>query len=83
METTNQKTWQVGETYYQAGGILWGREWDIAAEPRETFEEAQADADEWMGWLTDREKASAQTYVTRFVVTSIDENGSIASATSV
>lgn len=78
---TNRK-WQVGEVYYQAGGILWGREWDIAAEPRETAEEAQADAEKWVSWLTDREKAIAQTYVTRFVVDAIDENGAIAIAHS-
>lgn len=79
---TNQKNWKVGEVYYQASGILWGREWDIGAQPRETFEEAQADADEWASWLSDREQASARTYVTRFVIDAINEDGSIASAHS-
>lgn len=76
----NATTYKVGDFYYQASAILNGINWDMDATPQPTEELAQAEADDWMAWLSHRERPYARTYVNRYRVVEIDEDGGIACA---
>ena len=70
-ECSPQSAWSVGDVYYQAHGTLNGRAWDIGSEPRRTPEEAEQDAADWLSFLSDRERNSADTHVSGYQIDSI------------
>lgn len=79
----NKTLWQVGDTAWLAGGILKGLEWDIESEYRETEAEAQHDAAAWLSWLSENERKYAETYVRKYQVLEVQEDGSIGSAMTI
>ncbi len=76
------KRWRVGDTYYEGAGLLHGREVDDSStDPHATREAAQtAIEDEWLTFLSPREQEAAETYVRRWRVAAVSEDGEIDAA---
>lgn len=81
--TTSQTKWQIGDIYYQGHGLMLGRDVDDSATDLcETEAEAQQAIDsEWLSWLSSREREGAETYVRKYEVISVDDDGTVSGVT--
>ena len=77
-------TYEVGQIYWEAHALLFSQPWDMGehGSPCATEEEAEENAEYWLSWLSDREKKNAVTWVTRYRVVEVDEDGAIMAATT-
>lgn len=76
---------EVGQIVFQGHGLLNGRDVDDSGTSfYAAREEAQeAIESEWLAWLSDREKANADSYVRGYTVDSLDDDGSPGCCTSI
>ena len=78
------KTYKVGQIYWAANALLFSRPSDMGehGSPCATEAEAEENIAYWQQWLTANEKKNAVTWVTRYRVIEVDEDGAITDSKS-
>lgn len=74
--------WQEGDIFWQGAGLMWGRDVDDSTTAEFATEEEALSAaeDEWLSWLTKKEKEGAEVYARKFKIWSVDEDGTVGAA---
>lgn len=75
----SENKWSVGDVCWCAFGEINGNDRDLGvfAGYCKTRDEAESNAMEWFGDLTEHERERAETHVRKFEVLELDDDGSI------
>ena len=82
-EINDDPAWKVGQFYWMADATYRGRPWDIGADICPSREQAEQNAEDWHDTLTPNEKERAETWVRKYQITALDDEGNIGTAETV